>query len=100
MPIRQFPIRTGRKSSISTTAAPLTTVDETGLRGVQIVADAGNAGTIYVGESSAITADSADGTDGYPIAAGDTVVIPTLRADELYVITSSGSTDKVWWMLI
>ena len=99
MPIRQFPIRTGRKSSISTSALQLTTVDAEGQRGVQITADSGNSGAVYVGETSAITADGADGTDGYPIAAGETVVIPTLRADELYVIAGS-SGHKVWWMLI
>lgn len=100
MPIRQRPIRTGRKSSISTTSAQLTTITESGQRGIQITADSTNAGIVYVGEASTVTADAADGTDGYPIAAGDTIVIPTLRADELYVIASTGTTNKVWWMLV
>ena len=99
MPIRSRPIYTGRTSSIGTSAVALTSSDVSGDRGVQIFADSSNAGTLYVGEDDTVTADSADGTDGYPIAAGETVVIPTLRPDLLYVIASTG-TNKLWWMLV
>ena len=99
MPIRQFPIRTGGKGSISTTPLQLTTVDAEGQRGIQITAASGNAAAVYVGESNAITPGTVDATDGYPIAAGATVVIPTLRADELYVVAPSAG-HQVHWMLI
>ena len=99
MPIRQFPVRTGRKT-ITNTATQLTAVDAEGQRGVQIVAGSANADTVYVGESSAVTADGGDTTDGYPLAAGETLVLPTLRADELYLIADSSGSNKVWWILI
>ena len=73
MPIRQFPIRTGGKGSISTTPLQLTTVDAEGQRGIQITADSGNTAAVYVGESNAITPGTVDATDGYPIAAGATL---------------------------
>ena len=99
MPIRQFPIRTGSKT-ITDTATQLTAVDETGLRGVQIHAGSTNDDIVYVGESSAVTADGGDTTSGYPLAAGETLVLPTLRADELYLIAASTGTNKVWWVLV
>ena len=40
---------TGRKSSIGTTAVQLTTAVTHANRGVQIVADASNSSTVYVG---------------------------------------------------
>lgn len=99
MPIRSRPIYTGRTSGIEQTAVALTSSDVSGERGVQIFADSGNTGILYVGEHSTVTADVADSTDGYPIAAGETVVIPTNRPDLLYVI-SSADTNKLWWMLV
>jgi hypothetical protein len=99
MPIRQFPVRTGRKT-ITNSATQLTAVDATGLRGVQIVAGSANADVLYVGESSAVTADASDTTDGYPLAAGETLVLPTLRADELYLIADGAGSNKVWWILV
>ena len=42
---------------------------------------------------------SAATTDGYPLQAGDTVVIPIFHASEVYAITSS-STATIHFMLI
>tara|TARA_B100000700_G_scaffold320652_2_gene418345 strand:+ start:2338 stop:2637 length:300 start_codon:yes stop_codon:yes gene_type:complete len=99
MAIRQRPVRTGRVSSIGTAAAQLTSSVVKAKRGVQITADSDNAATIYVGNSN-VTADAADTTDGYPIAAGETVVIPTRKPSDLYLIAESGDAGKVWWLII
>jgi len=90
---------TGRKSSISTSAVQLTTADTHAHRGVQIVAAAGNTATVYVGIST-VTADAADGTDGFPLAAGESVVIPVIDPSKIYVIASSGSTSKVFFITV
>jgi len=86
-------------SSIGDSQAQLTATIRKAKRGVQITADASNPSIIYVGLTG-VTADSADATDGYPIAAGDTVVIPTRNPALLYVIAKTGSTGKLWWMII
>jgi len=93
-------IWTGRKSSIGTSAVAVMSTGVKARRGVQITAPADNGSTVYIGNSSAVTADSADGTDGYPVIAGETVVIPTRNPDLLYAIAESGSDNKVWWMII
>ena len=65
-------ILTGSKSSIGTSAVQLTTTTVKSNQGVQVLADSDNDGTIYVG-SSTVTADGADATTGFPLAAGQSI---------------------------
>lgn len=62
--------------------------------GVQIYADANNSQSILVGKSD-ITAATGSMTDGYPLAAGDSILIPARRVDEIYVVAANGATDLV-----
>lgn len=94
--VRTF--NTGRKSSIGTSAVALVSATPaTSENGVRIVADPNNTAAVYIGKSSAVTANSADATDGYPLYAGREIVIPKEYANEIYVIAPSGS-QAVWWM--
>ena len=90
---------TGRKSSIGTSAAQLTTSHVHAKRGVQIVADSGNSGSVYVGIST-VTADSADATDGVPLAAGESDVVPVIDPTTIYVRAASGSSSKVFFITV
>jgi hypothetical protein len=64
--------------------------------GVRIVAANANTGKVYVGLSSAVTANSAAATDGYELAAGqslwvDVWAVPGGDLSNLYVIASAAS---------
>ena len=72
------------------------------LRGVYVKAAAANAGKVYVGLSSAVTANSASSTDGYELSAGQEFLVPAAAADDLtevYVIASQAS-QKIFWFTI
>lgn len=59
-----------------------------------VKADPGNSGNVAVGLSSAVTYHSADATDGYVLAAGQSLTIPALAvgdASTLYVYASAAS---------
>ena len=90
---------TGRKSSIGTSAVQLTTATTHNSRGVQIVANSTNTAVVYVGIST-VTADAADGTDGFPLAAGESIVIPVIDPSTVYLIASTGTTSKVFFMTV
>ncbi len=90
---------TGRKSSIGTTAAQLTTTHVHAKRGVQIVADSGNSVAVYIGIST-VTTDAADATDGFPLAAGESVVVPVIDPTTIYVRAASGSSSKVFFITV
>lgn len=89
----------GRKSSIGTTAVQITTTDTAVRRGV-LVKSSNENGTnkLYVGNSSAVTADSADGTDGYELGTGEAVVIEVDNATKVWVIADAGAANKVFWL--
>jgi len=79
------------QKSIGTSAAFLVTNTATRCsKGVQIKAAAGNAGTVYVGKSD-VTANTAAATDGYPLAAGEEIFIPTDDASDVFAIASQAS---------
>jgi hypothetical protein len=86
----------GRKSSIGTSAVQMTTADVPATKGVLVKASAANTGTVYVGDSSGVTADAADGTDGFPLAPGESLLIPIDNANKVYLIATAAS-HKVWW---
>jgi len=87
----------GRKSNIGTTAVRLTTTSNRSKRGVLVKAAADNTGTVYVGTSSSVTADSADSTDGFELSAGDSVVVEIDDPSNVYMIASA-SGQKVFWV--
>ena len=59
--------------------------------GVQIVADAGNSGTVFVGVRPTITAGTADATDGFPLQAGESFLLPVSQESEIWMIATVAS---------
>ena len=89
---------TGRKSSIGTSALQLTSTTHVS-RGVQVIAHSSNAVDVYVGTST-VTADAADATDGFPLAAGESIVIPVIDPSTIYVRAPSGTSSKVFFITV
>ena len=89
----------GRKSSVGTSAVQLTSTSTDASRGVLVKAADDNSGTVYVGNSSSVTADSADATDGFPLAAGEAVLVKVNNASRVYLI-GSASGQKVFWLVV
>ncbi|MBI2826711.1 MAG: hypothetical protein HYX69_18725 [Planctomycetia bacterium] len=88
----------GRKSSIGTTAVALTSTAVAVTKGVQLRAADANAGVVYVGTSS-VTTDTSDQTDGFPLAAGETLFVPIDDARKIY-LRGTASGQKVFWLAI
>ena len=92
-------METGRKTVGVTAVALVSSQSVRGNTGVEIYSDAANEGVIYVGSRSTVTANSADATDGFPIAAGKSILIPIRNPNDIYVIASEAS-QKIWWMIV
>ncbi len=88
----------GRKSSVGTSAVQLTAAIAHLGKGVQIKADAANSGTVYVGGST-VTADAADATDGFPLSAGEGLLVPVDDPSKVYLIGSAAG-QKVFFFAI
>jgi hypothetical protein len=88
----------GRKSSVGTSVVPLTTVGGKAARGVQVKAAVSNTGTVYVGNSD-VTADSADATDGFPLAPGDGLFLPIDDPTRVYLVASAAG-QKVFFVVV
>lgn len=90
------------KSSIGTSAVQLTSTATPLTYGVQIVAAAGNGGTVYIGTANTVTANSSDTTDGYQLSAGDSIFLPrgyVEDASSIWLIGSAAS-QKVFYLVI
>lgn len=60
--------------------------------GVEVVADGGNNGTVYVGVRSDLSA-AADGKGGYPLGAGEKLYLPVDSESEVYIVGSGANQD-------
>jgi hypothetical protein len=85
----------GRKSSVGTTAVQLSATAYRATKGVQLKADAANSSTVYVGNAD-LTADTADATDGFPLAAGEGLFVPVDDVSKVYV-RGGAAGQKVFW---
>jgi len=88
----------GRKSAIGTTAVALVSASRPATRGVQLKAAADNTEAVYVGNSD-VTADSADATDGFPLAAGEGLFLAIDDASKVFLRAASG-TQKVFFAVL
>lgn len=79
------------ESQVTATAVPV-------LKGIQLKADAANTGIIYVGKSG-VTDASADGTDGFPLSAGDGLFLPLDDVSLVYAIASAAA-QELYWLVI
>lgn len=100
MPAVARPGFTGRYSSIGT--VPTRIVDPNAAQneseGVQLLASSGNSENIWVGYGSGITANVADSTDGFPLAPGASIFVPTRRAADIWVCSTSASGQVLWFL--
>ena len=64
--------------------------------GVVVKAASTNPGTVYVGGST-VTANTADATDGLPLAAGESVMVEVEKVSLLYAIGSAAG-QKVFFI--
>jgi hypothetical protein len=87
----------GAKSSVGTSAVQVIAASTPATRGVTVKAADDNSGTVYVGNSD-VTANTADGTDGFPLAAGDALTVPVDDANKVYV-RGSAAGQKVFWLV-
>jgi hypothetical protein len=67
--------------------------------GVQVKAYSLNSGNIYIGQSSGVTANSTEATDGYELTPGEGVFLPVSNTDLLYVIASA-SGQKAFYVVL
>jgi len=63
--------------------------------GVTVRAATGNSGKIYVGNSD-MTKDTAYATDGYELAAGQTIFIPVNNTKSVYIVGSVNPQQAYW----
>jgi|TARA_R100001129_G_scaffold6759_1_gene5178 hypothetical protein len=90
---------TGSKTGIETTAVAITDTDLHCKRGIQIVADSSNSNSLYIGNDSSVTAGTAEATDGYPLAAGESIVLPVTDPNTVFVIGPAG-TGKLFFVSV
>lgn len=88
----------GLKSGVGTTAVPLVASTRLATRGVYVKAAASNTGTVFVGNSD-VTTGGTEATDGYPLFAGESVMLPIEDAQRIYV-RADGANQKVNWLSV
>lgn len=94
--LAQTSFATGSNSSIGTSAVQIIVASTPAKIGVTVKAANSNTGTVYVGNSAGVTAGTADATDGFELAGGESVVIDIDNVNKLYAIASAAS-QKVYW---
>ncbi len=83
--------------SIGTVATQLTTAATAVTKGVIVKADAGNSGTVYIGSTTGVTAGTTAATDGFQLAAGDSLSLPISDVSKVYAI-GSATGQKVFYV--
>lgn len=85
----------GRKSSIGVTALALTATSRPTVN-VTVVCPDTNSAKLYFAMRSTVTADSADATDGFPLAAGEGKTFACEDPSKIYAI-STATGQKCFW---
>lgn len=67
--------------------------------GILIKADNANTGTVYVGNSGAVTAGTVPATDGFQLGAGESTCIPVDNANKIFLI-ATGAGQRVFWVAV
>ena len=90
---------TGSKTGIGTSAVSITSRQINASRGVQILASTSNTVSVYIGPRGVTAGTSSADTDGYPLAAGEAVVVPVIEPNKIHAITTT-STASISFMLV
>lgn len=98
MPTTSGIFTTGLNSDIDTSAERLKDAHIPCVFGVLVVAHKDNAGIVYVGPIG-VTAESADATDGMPLAANERIFIEIDNLNKVYVIASVAN-QKAFYLAI
>lgn len=94
--LAQTSFTTGSKSAIGTSAVQIIATSTPAKIGVVVKAANSNTGTVYIGNSTGVTAGTTDATDGFELAGGESVTIDIDNVNKLYAI-GSASGQKVYW---
>jgi len=90
---------TGSKTGIGTSAVSITSQNLNASRGVQVLASTSNSVAVYIGPEGVTAGTSSASTDGYPLAAGEAIVVPVIEPSKIYAVTAS-STATISYMLV
>lgn len=87
-------------TAVGTSAVQITETSTPLIRGVQVRADSANTNKIYIGLANTVTAASASTTDGYQLAAGESLFISPAIADNLTDLwfIAGASSQKIFWL--
>lgn len=83
--------------TVGVSAVQITSSSYKTKNGVVVKAAASNTGIIYVADSSTVTANSSDATDGFPLSASQSITIPVDKPSRIYAIASLAD-QKVFWL--
>lgn len=86
----------GMKSGVGTTAVKLNATSISASRGVLIKAADANSGTVYIGNSSAVTAGTVDSTSGFELNGGASHFIECTNVNLIWLIANAPN-QKVFW---
>ena len=86
----------GSNHDIDIVAEQMTSVDFDCNNGCLICAGHNNTGVVYVGKSG-VTAGTNESTDGFPLNAGDSLVIEVSNVNLIYLIADA-ENQKVFWV--
>ena len=87
----------GSNLDIDTSAEQITSTSFACKFGVTLKAAATNTGTLYIGDSSSVTAGTTGSTDGFPLEPGESVTLP-VNNPNLLLCYSLCSKSKIFWV--
>lgn len=93
-------IKHGSLASIGATALRLVSsfTDAVNIKWVYVKASSSNAGIVYIGSSSAVTAGGTPATNWYPLSANDVFYFETNTPSELFAIASTTGQEVYFWI--
>lgn len=89
-------VSSGRKSAIGNAAVQITATAALCRMGITFKAPITNVDKVYLG-GAGITCDAADGTDGYPLDIGESVLLP-IDSPHLVYARSPTAGQKIFWI--
>lgn len=88
------PVRQGH-GAVGTGATPLTDNVTQFVKGVVLKAAEANTAPIYLGGYN-VTADAAESSGGFPLAAGETLFLAIEDLNRLYAVSTAAAQDVAW----
>lgn len=87
-------VRQGHKA-VGTSAVQITVNETSFIKGVLLKAAAANTAPVYFGGYN-VTADAAETSGGFPLAASDTLFLAIEDLSRLYAVSSAAGQDVAW----